>query len=225
MIPVKIKSGRYKFVFEKYNDFWDSIPLGEIFERKTKKEIFFNASKVTTLKNFMKKKSDKMTYNDCFNFFKSLSKQLRALEKKNLVILFFSISDIIVIDEKLFLCVNEAHILKIENEQIIIDKPYQNNGFFSPELEEISNLPATISYKSGLFSLASMAVFLLNKKKLTKKEIEAGFYWKTQAPPNQTNEHLSNKVLLLDLIYNTELYWVLERCLNKNPEDRHYYFI
>jgi len=225
MIPVKLKSGKYKFVFEKYNDFWSSLPLDEILEKKTKKEIIFNARNVKSLKDFMKKRGGRMTYDDCFYFFKGVTKQLKALEKKDITIPFFSISDIIVIDDKLFLCANENNVLDIEDDLIVIDKPYQNNGFFSPELEEITDLPSKISHKSGLFSLAAMATSLLNNKKLTEKEIENGFYWKTQTPPKQTYENLSNKALLLDLIFNTELYWALERCLDKNPEDRYYFFI
>ena len=68
-----------------------------------------------------------------------------------------------------------------------------------------------------------MCTSLLNNKEITKEMIEKGFYWKTYTTGEE--DHLSSKVLLLDLIDETKLFFALERCLNIHTEDRHYFFI
>jgi|TARA_Y100000588_G_C14027210_1_gene827006 hypothetical protein len=229
MKPAKLSDKKYSFSFKENKDFWKIIAdmLDDkrvaAFERKTNTKIFFQAEKVKTLKEFLKDK--KMTYEQAFLLFYDIGNQLEDLEKNNITIPFFSIEDIIVINSKKFLFVNEDKILKIKDGQIKISEPYDDNGFFSPEMKNITELPINITYKSGLFSLAFLTASLLNKGKVTKKEQEKGFYWKTQAPPNENREDLSKQILLLDLIYNTKLYWALERCLRLKPENRYYYFI
>ena len=90
-------------------------------------------------------------------------------------------------------------------------------------LEDVSVLPAKISCQSGIFSLASMCASLLNDKKITKEMIEKGFFWKTNT--RDEDDHLSPRVLLLDLINGTKLFFALERCLNIHTDDRYYFFI
>ena len=68
-----------------------------------------------------------------------------------------------------------------------------------------------------------MCASLLNDKKITKEMIEKGFFWKTNT--RGEDDHLSAKVLLLDLINGTKLFFALERCLNIHTEDRYYFFI
>ena len=229
MKPVKVKKDYYKFSFETYDSFWQSIvaSLSKSFDKKNNNEIFFHCSRILSIDDFLKIEDEKrLKYNEASYFFYDLGKQLKDLEKKDISVPFFEKSDILVLKTPKryrFLFINKDKLLKINDEEIKIEKPYKNNGFFSPELESVEVLPTKISYKSGIFSLASMCISLLNNKKLTKEMIEKGFFWRTDTSGEE--DHLSSRVLLLDLIFGTKLFFALERCLNIHTEDRYYFFI
>ena len=230
MKPVKVKQNYYKFSFQKYDRFWQTITnsLSKSFDKKTNNAIFFHCSRILSIDELLKSEPEKrLKYDVAYHFFYDLGKQLKDLESKDLSVPFFEKSDIIVLDvpnqRYRFLFINKDKLLKIDNGEIKIEIPYQNNGFFSPELEDVSVLPAKISCQSGIFSLASMCASLLNDKKITKEMIEKGFFWKTNT--RGEDDHLSARVLLLDLINGTKLFFALERCLNIPTEDRYYFFI
>jgi len=229
MKPIKIKKGYYKFSFDIFNDFWKTIvsTLSSSFDKKTNKEIFFHTKSIISIDKLLNSEKEKrLKYQIALWFFYDIGNQLKDLEKKNISVPFFDSTDIIVLDAPeryRFLYVNYDKLLKIKNDEIIIDIPYQNNGFFSPELEDVSVLPTKITSKSGIFSLAAMCGSLLNNKKITDEMRKKGFFWRTDTAGK--HDHLSDRVLLLDLIYGTKLYFALERCLDNNYEDRYFYFI
>ena len=229
MKPVKIRKNYYKFSFEKFDEFWGTIVsrLSKSFDKKTKNEIKFHCKRVLSIDELINLEDEKrLKYDVAQYFFRDIAKQLQDLESKDFSVPFFEKSDIIVLDTDKrfrFLFINKDKLLKIDDGEIKIEIPYKNNGFFSPELEDVEVLPTKISYKSGIFSLASMCTSLLNNKEITKEMIEKGFFWKTYT--NGEEDHLSSKVLLLDLIDETKLFFALERCLNIHTEDRHYFFI
>jgi hypothetical protein len=222
---IKIKSGHYKFKFNTYNKFWTSVKkaLGENFQRKTTNEIFFTAKNPISLEKFIEKKK-RVNYDTACSFFSSAKNQLQNLEKYNLTIPFFEMNDFIVIDSSIIIYINNEKILPITDEQIIIDVPYKKSQFFSPELNKLDSLPCKISSKSAIFSLAALIAFLLTNEKPNKEIIENGFFWRIPTPPNEKT-NIGNPALLLDLIYNTKLYWALERCLMIRPEQRYCLFI
>ena len=229
MKPVKIRKNYYKFSFEKFDEFWGTIVsrLSKSFDKKTKNEIKFHCKRVLSIDELINLEDEKrLKYDVAQYFFHDIGNQLQDLESKDLSVPFFEKSDIIVLDTDKrfrFLFINKDKLLKIDDGEIKIEIPYKINGFFSPELEDVEVLPTKISYKSGIFSLASMCTSLLNNKEITKEMIEKGFYWKTYTTGEE--DHLSSKVLLLDLIDETKLFFALERCLNIHTEDRHYFFI
>ena len=59
---------------------------------------------------------------------------------------------------------------------------------------------------------------------LAKEIIKNGFFWRIPTPPNEKMD-IGKPALLLDLIYNTKLYWALERCLMVQPDQRYCLFI
>jgi hypothetical protein len=209
MKPVKIRKNYYKFSFEKFDEFWGTIVsrLSKSFDKKTKNEIKFHCKRVLSIDELINLEDEKrLKYDVAQYFFHDIGNQLQDLESKDLSVPFFEKSDIIVLDTDKrfrFLFINKDKLLKIDDGEIKIEIPYKNNGFFSPELEDVEVLPTKISYKSGM--------------------IEKGFYWKTYTTGEE--DHLSSKVLLLDLIDETKLFFALERCLNIHTEDRHYFFI
>ena len=225
MKPIKIKKGYYKLSFENLLFLKNvSNSLINCLDKTNQNSIFFYATEVQPLKEFIKQK---LIYSEIYDIFHNVGSQLQDLHKKKLTIPFFSISDIIVIkhnESHIFLYINEKKLYTIHDGKIQIDTPLDNSMFFSPELESIKILPTTISFKSGFFSLASMVATIINPKKLDKTTIEKGFFWKSQRPKNYKHD-FHNKSLLLDMIYNTELYWALERCLTINPNNRYFLFI
>jgi hypothetical protein len=222
---IKIKNGHYKFTFDTYNKFWTSVKkaLGENFQRKTNNEIFFTAKNAISLQKFMEKKN-RINYETACSFFSSAIQQLQNLEKYNFTIPFFEMNDFIVIDSSIIIYINNEKLLPIKEQQIIIDIPYKKSQFFSPELNNLDSLPGKISYKSAMFSLAALIAFLLTNEKVNKEIIQNGFFWRIPTPPNE-RMNIGNPALLLDLIYNTKLYWALERCLMIRPEQRYCLFI
>ena len=229
MQPIKIKKGYYKLSLSK-NFFANHLKKqlhqknsGASRQRPNVKgnSVFFHAENVEKLKK------QQMTYLDAYKLFHNIGNQLKDLERNyNHTIPFFSLSDIVKIsttEEDFFIFTNETKILEINEETIIINQPFQEE-FFSPELKNMNTLPCKISVKSGIFSLAAVVTFLLNNTKLTESIINKGFFWKTQQPPKQ-NSNINSLALLLGSIYNTKLYWALERCLNNDPDKRFLYFI
>ena len=113
---------------------------------------------------------------------------------------------------KSFVFLNEKNIIPIEeDENITIKHPFVDRSFFSPEMTEIKKLPSTINTKSWIFSAASMISTLLNLKHGNT------FNWKQQVTNTinvgEGENDYSKKLLLLESIFNTKLYWALERCL------------
>ena len=222
---IKIKKGHYKFRFNTYDKFWTSVKksLSINFQRKTSNYIFFTAENAISLEKFMEKKG-RVNYDTACSFFSSVANQLRNLEKYNLTIPFFEITDFVVINSSTIIYINNEKVLPIKDEQLIIDIPYKKSQFFSPELNNCSSLPCKISSKSAMFSLAALIAFLLTNEKVSKEIIENGFFWRIPTPPNEKMD-IGKPALLLDIIYNTKLYWALERCLMVQPDQRYCLFI
>jgi len=222
---IKIKKGHYKFKFHTYDKFWTSVKksLGVNFQRKTSNEIFFTAENAISLEKFMEKRV-RVNYDVACSFFSSASNQLKNLEKYNLTIPFFEITDFVVLNSSIIIYINNEKVLPIKDEKVTIDIPYQKSQFFSPELNNCSSLPCKISSSSGIFSLAALIAFLLTNEKVSKEIIKNGFFWRIPTPPNEKMD-IGKPALLLDLIYNTKLYWALERCLMVQPDQRYCLFI
>ena len=114
---------------------------------------------MTTLEAFLKKKGSVLQYNDCLLLFTYLSNQMVALEKNNQMIPFFSLKNIVNIDDN-WTFINNEKIFNIDDDTISPDK----NDFTVPE--------KLITHKSGWYSLASIIAFCLtNKREHTSSEI------------------------------------------------------
>jgi len=224
MKPIKIKEGLYKITFKEDSEFWDVVADSLSAIQKTKNQIRFKADSIQTLKQL------KLSYDLLFHFVIDIANQLKGLEKKGFSIPFFSITDFIIINGSKFVYINHKKVSRIRNNLITIDYPYKDDKFISPELENITTLPSQISYKSSYFSLASIAAFLLTNETITQEMIDKGMFWKTQsslsdAKVGEELNDLGYEALLLETIYNTKLYWTLERCLYNDPQKRFYFYI
>ena len=82
-----------------------------------------------------------MSYNDCLALLYDIGNQIQSLEMFNVGMPFLKLSDILVVDKHFFI-INTVRILPIPNHNIIINTPYKRTPFFSPELQNLTGIPA-----------------------------------------------------------------------------------
>ena len=220
MEPVKIKKGYYKIKIE--NNFFYEF-LSKVLDDVSNKKgnIIFNVDEVISLPASLKK--NPFTYENGIQMFEDIGKQMNILGNLGFSIPVFSLRDFYICD-KSFVFLNEKNIIPIEeDESITIKHPFVDRSFFSPEMTEIKKLPSTINTKSWMFSAASMISTLLNLKHGNT------FNWKQQVTntiaTGEGENDYSATLLLLETIFNTKLYWALERCLYNDFNKRYFYLI
>lgn len=146
----------------------------------------------------------------------SLVRQLNYLiSEENCVFIGYNPSEVIVINEEIFLCIDTEHLERINDEnKIIISSPFSFFDFFvSPELLKINELPTYVSYKSVYFSLACLIIFAI-----TNSDHFYLTYLENKNNPNK--DEIILNVLKNHSIYLSKIYWFLSRCLNEDPKKR-----
>ena len=122
-----------------------------------------------------------------------LSLQQKILEKLGYTFFSFHPEDIIMINNKYFICINEKHICLLKNNCFSLQIPFSKNNFCSPELMEVENIPNySINKLSFNYSLASFIYFCFFREKYREKENN------------------------LEKIKNTKLYWFFKNNLIKD---------
>jgi hypothetical protein len=187
-------------------------------------ELVFQANKVCNLHQFIQKqKQNVLNYEQCMYIIYFLSRQIHFLEIKGISILGFDLQDIMVVDEHIFFITTNHYLLEINNHNhnhnhninsrnnymsllVPFNKPY----FSSPELIELTNLPAFIHCKSFYYSLAALIIYCLFDEYIFKgNEIK--------------NDDEIN--IILQPIFSSKMYWFLKRCLYSDWEKRCLLFI
>jgi hypothetical protein len=211
------KTNKTDFIFYikdwdgRYKKFWVNFPFSllklvnkKTGDKDTTKEYTMQGTKVEMLDKFLKRQK-KMSYNDCLTMLYDIGNQIQSLEMFNIGMPFLKLSDILVVDSKHFFIVNTSRVLPVANSSITINTPYKRTLFFSPELQNLTGIPAKVNWKSAYYSLASMIVYCL------------------------TGEHILGNVSspgeILDALSETKLFWALMRCLEPEPEERYYLII
>lgn len=203
-----------------YESIIQTMPQSFSFINPETKELHFQASssnkiKIQHLLDFLKPR--RLSWEQCLLLIGFLSKQLQELERRGYTIIGFSLQDIIMIDECVFLFVNNEYLFRFHNttktptnKYINLVSPLKKPYFSSPEILQLTKIPAGIHYKSGYYSLASLVVYCLLEEYVFKG-----------------NEVKTEKELefLLKPLYATKMYWFLKRCLVLNPENRQMLFI
>ena len=147
---------------------------------------------------------------------KCLTTQIEYLNRNNLGFYGFDKSDIIVINENIFLIANINYLYNLDKERNLnFYTPITKPIFSSPEFTSLKQLPAKISYKTNYYCLGSIIVYFylgiqLSLENDTKRETKS------------QSESIES---LLKPIYYTKIYWFLLRCLKNNPEKRILLFI
>ena len=193
-----------------YNKFWDNFPVSLMNVIKIggkpseTQELTIKADKMTMLSDLIKHKKT-LDYIDCLALLTDVGNQIQSLEMFNMGIPFLKPSDILVVDNKHYFIINTSRILSVSNKKLTINTPYKRTRFFTPELQDLTGIPAQISWKSGYYSLASLVLTCLTGEFLLGNKSSAGE--------------------ILDKLYATKLYWALMRCLETEPKDRYYLII
>lgn len=158
--------------------------------------LFFSAESVTLFKDINKINIYKMI--------DDLTKQIGYLHKLGYGMYGFDISDILIIDNCFLFCSAEyvLPLFKINNKDtIMFHCPIKIPYFSSPEILQLTTLPAEVNYKCIYYSLGTFIVLcLLNKYLLVGNEIKS-------------TEEIE---LILTPIKGTKLYWFIKRCINQD---------
>ena len=190
-------------------------------------EAQIKASSVMSLTKFLLKKENKhgVSFDIILHFIGNIGNQLTFLKNQGFSIPFFSLEDIIVIDEIVFAFVNNDKVFKIENDSvsrqsntITIDYPIlydAHTSFIPPNIgfrdshrsehgehgsrDHEMKLPIHIHFSAAFYSLAQICVYVFLRKKIKTEE-----EYEKEASP---------------FIY-TSLYWCLKRCLDKDENRR-----
>jgi hypothetical protein len=174
-------------------------------------KIEFHATSVMPLSKFLNKKENKhgLHFNTMLHFIGNIGNQLTHFKNNGYSIPFFSLDDIIVIDEVIFAFINTDKIFKIDtknNNNITIDYPISYdafNSFIPPGIgfdnPKESKLPIDVHFSSAHYSLAQLCIFIFLKQKI-----------KNEADYDEVSG---------SFIY-TSFYWCLKRCLDKDENKR-----
>jgi len=134
----------------------------------------------------------------------SLANQQRYLEKHGYSFSHFRLSDILVIDHSIFVCIGLAGICPILKERITLYRPLVLQEvdplFLSTELKQMKELPFKVNYKTFYSSLGSLVLFV---------------YF---AGIQEYNEDIVRP------IYGTMLYWFLFHSMNPDVERRRLFY-
>jgi len=133
-----------------------------------------------------------------------LSLQQKILEKLGYTFFSFHPEDIIMINNKYFICINEKHICLLKNDCFSLQIPFSKDNFCSPELLEVENIPNySVNKLSFNYSLASFIYFCFFREKYRERERENN----------------------LEKIKNTKLYWFFKNNLINDYRKRKIFMI
>jgi len=193
------------------------------FYDETTQEILFTAETIKNLSNPNQpnKSNQKPNQNllsetqtiQTIQMIQCLTKQIEYLNRNNLAFYGFDKSDIIVINESIFLIANLNYLYNLDKERNInfytpITKPF----FSSPEFVSLKHLPAKINYKTNYYSLGALIVYFY-----------LGIHINLSLE-NETKREQPIESLLKPICYS-KIYWFLLRCLKDDPEKRILLFI
>jgi len=171
------------------------------------KSIFFNASSVTTLKEFQQTLTNpNVKYQKTLDLILSLGQQLEYLiETENVSFYEYNPENVIVIDEKIFIYLSNK-LMRVSSSSSSSGKrtmefmfPFIRapNLLISPELTKIQSIPCIVNHKTIYYSLGLLSTFFLL---------------------NEVNSEFSLEKL--NFMKHTKLYWLLLRCLDLDPLKR-----
>lgn len=163
--------------------------------------ITITSTSVQTLSQLLSHHSHGVDYTTAQHMMNCLSKQQQFLENNGYGVIHYTLHDIIVINNSLFILMNDSLISRFINNSnnMKIVKPLKPNKFMSPETLSINALPAILDYRCAYYSLGVLITFILLKDDI----------------------NYENKEDVLKKIISTPLYFSIKRSVVKDPADRY----
>lgn len=172
--------------------------------------VNYNTLKIDTqnvcnLDEYMKKTTC-LELNQCDQLIKSLGFFMDELERNKMSLISIYLEDIIVINDKLFIFINDEKIMDITPGNTITVDWVDENEFNSVELKKIVLLPDEVHYKAVYQNLAYLVFYSLFGDIMT-----------------------DSKLLLHNLVCNgyekTKLYYCINRCIHPDPSKREFIWV
>jgi hypothetical protein len=174
-------------------------------DQDNQESISFTAETVKPLSTFLQK--GKLTNQLAIKMIHDLSKQIAYLETNLLAFYGYNLDDILIINDDTFFIATTKCMINIDatNKCLYFYKPIIKSYFSSPELNELTKLPARLDYRSSYYSLGALILFCSTNIYIFSelKEIDE---------------------ILLPINY-TKLYWFLKRCFHEDSKQRILLFI
>jgi hypothetical protein len=169
----------------------------------------FRCSSVKSFKKFISDRGN-INYENSLKIIVSLVKQFQYLITIEYECFYeYIIENIIVIDDYKFIYLSNEDLLKLsESNKINFIKPFNREGFISPELLKINSIPSELNYKTIYYSLGALVVYFLFNKNINNKD---GLKY-------DLNE-------ILKPIEGTKLFGLLNRCLCEEANSRSIIYI
>ena len=187
-----------KFVFETnahaeiISNFFDIVNIDH---EVSETSIFIKANTIQSFANY----DTKLSNTSASKLLNSFTITIKFLNKFNYTIPFLQCDKAYLINEDIFIPLN---LIEITDNAILIENIYEKSDpYLSYELTKINELPTRIHAKSCYFSLAKFIIHFL-------------FYYKKTIPKD------SDYSSYLNTIYGSKLYWILNHCLNTDPNLR-----
>jgi hypothetical protein len=178
------------------------------------KSMSFKAHSIKTLNQYKTdltsaKSVPNFSYLSALKLVYYLTKQVSYLiEEESQCFYQFTPENIIVIDNSKFIYLSLNHLKKIIDgtEFIKFVAPFERDGFVSPELLAIKSVPSNINYRTIYYSLGLLIMDCLFD--YLREEIDI---------KNITND---NNNIILNPIKETQLFYLIKRCLHEDPASR-----
>lgn len=138
---------------------------------------------------------DILSYQQAVRLTLDLSAQLAKLHENKKGFISVSKEQVEMIGENTFI-IKEVELFRVKSSgNLLISKPFTYNNLMAPELKNLNTLPETVNANVGYYCICMLALSLLN---------------------------VDNN---LDRLRPTKLYFLMERILKENPNNRRFIFI
>lgn len=171
--------------------------LIDVFYNSEENTICFTGEKIDTLENYLHEEVV-LTESKCIKMIDTLTQQIKCLEKLKYAFYGHNVSDILIINDDIFININANTLLPIKDNTITFLCPFEKTHFVNPEIKKITNLPSKIHFQSSYYSLATLLIYCL----LTN-DIQG----------IQKNDIQENLDAILKPFFYTKIYWFLKHCL------------
>ena len=205
---IKIEKIDDYFLIEDLNTnaehFWNSF---QILNHKIEKNLVelsnvkIYGSSFITLKDYLIQYENLLPYDIGVKLLVSLFNQCINMYKNGVIIPFFDLESIVMIDDD-FYYINSFKVIYEKNGKFLYTRPFKKNIFISPEIET-GQLPLVLDFSSTLYSLGSLIGFCLTNTEITYE----------------------NKNKKLDFINYSKLFFCLKRLLVESKQSRVFLFV